>query len=127
MPKRNEFVDYLLELLKPFGQVTARAMFGGYGIYKEGLIFGLVIDDGFYLKVDDINRESFEERGLRPFVYQSKSKGMEVSLGYYPCPEEALESPALMQEWARSGYAAALRKAAMKKTTGKRTARDKKA
>lgn len=126
MPKRNEFVDYLLELLQPFGHVTSRAMFGGHGIYKEGLIFGLVIDDAFYLKVDDVNRGEFDERGLQPFVYQSKSKGMEVSLGYYACPEEALESAALMQDWARSAYAAALRKVAIKKGVGRRSAKSAK-
>jgi len=115
MARQNEFVDYLLELLRSFGHVTSRAMFGGHGIYKDGLIFGLVIDEAFYLKVDDVNRGEFDERGLRPFVYHSKSKGKEVSLGYYQCPEEALESAAVMQDWARSGYAAALRAASRKK------------
>jgi DNA transformation protein and related proteins len=118
--KQNEFVNYLLELLQAFGNVSARAMFGGYGIYKDGLIFGLVIDDAFYLKVDDVNRGEFEARGLAPFLYESKNREKQISLGYYQCPEDALESAGLMVEWAKSGYGAALR-AAAKKHAGKRT------
>ena len=114
MARQNEFVNYLLELLAPFGNVTARAMFGGHGVYKDGLIFGVVFDDTFYLKVDDGNRGQFDARGLEPFVYESKSKGKQVSLGYCQCPGDALESAALMLDWAKSGYAAAMRAAARK-------------
>ena len=111
---QNEFVNYLLELLAPFGHITSRAMFGGHGIYKDGLIFAIVIDDGFYLKVDEGNRREFEARELAPFLYQSKSKNMQVSLSYYACPEEALENWREMMAWAKSGYGAALRAAAKK-------------
>ena len=114
MQTQNEFVNYLLELLAPFGHITSRAMFGGHGIYKDGLIFAVVIDDGFYLKVDGANRHEFEARGIAPFLYQSKSKNMQVSLGYYACPEEALENWREMMAWAKSGYGAALRAAAKK-------------
>ncbi|MBL8524033.1 MAG: TfoX/Sxy family protein [Betaproteobacteria bacterium] len=114
MAKRNEFVDYLLELLAPWGRVSSRAMFGGHGIYRDGIIFGLVIDDAFYLKVDDVNRADFEAHGLGPFMYRSPRRDEAVSLGYYLCPEEALESPALMREWANGAFAVALRAAAKK-------------
>ena len=120
MSAQNEFVNYLLELLRPFGDVASRAMFGGHGIYREGLIFGIVFDDAFYLKTDAVNRGEFEERGLGPLVYESKSKGKSLSLGYYQCPEDALESAGLMRDWANSGYAAALRAAAKKKPAKKR-------
>ena len=120
MATKNEFVNYLLELLAPYGGITSRAMFGGHGIYKDGLIFGIVIDDGFYLKVDDVNRREFEARGLTPFLYEMKKTGKSISLGYYQCPEEALESAALMRDWAKSGVAASLRAAAKKKSGGRK-------
>lgn len=120
MATKNEFVNYLLELLAPYGGITSRAMFGGHGIYKDGLIFGIVIDDGFYLKVDDVNRGEFDARGLTPFLYEMKKTGKSISLGYYQCPEEALESAALMRDWAKSGVAASLRAAAKKKSGGKK-------
>ena len=106
MPKSNEFVDYLLELLEPFGQVTARAMFGGYGIYHNQLMFGLVADDMLYLKVDDVNRKEFEERKLQPFVYVKQGKAMKMS--YYQIPEEALDNSDEMCRWAELAYSAAL-------------------
>lgn len=124
MATKNEFVNYLLELLAPYGGITSRAMFGGHGIYKDGLIFGIVIDDGFYLKVDDVNRREFEARGLTPFLYEMKKTGKSISLGYYQCPEEALESAELMRDWAKSGVAASLRAAAAKKGRGKKRKQD---
>ena len=107
MPKSNEFVDYLLELLEPFGQVTARAMFGGYGIYFNQLMFGLVADDMLYLKVDEKNLYAFEERKLQPFVYIKQGKEMKMS--YYQVPEEALDNSDEMCRWAELAYSAALR------------------
>lgn len=120
MAKQNEFVDYLLELLAPWGRVSSRAMFGGHGIYRDGIIFGLVIDEAFYLKVDDVNRADFEALGLGPFMYRSARREEAVSLGYYHCPEDALESPALMREWADGAFAVALRAAARKGAKNKK-------
>ncbi len=33
--KSNEFIEYIKDILAPFGQITTRAMFGSYGIYTE--------------------------------------------------------------------------------------------
>ncbi|MDA8227095.1 MAG: TfoX/Sxy family protein, partial [Desulfitobacterium hafniense] len=46
------FKDYVLEQLAILGDVTVRKMFGGAGIYYEGVIFGLLADDVLYFKVD---------------------------------------------------------------------------
>ncbi len=107
MTKKNEFVEYLIELLQDFGSVTARAMFGGYGLYHEGLMFGLVADDTLYLKVDDQSRSTFEAEGLEPFMYVKNGKAMAMS--YHQAPAEALENPREMQHWATLAYEAALR------------------
>ncbi len=56
MPLQKEFIAYLLELLEPLGSVKAKAMFGGFGIYRDDLMFGLVSKDTFYLKVDVFHR-----------------------------------------------------------------------
>jgi len=55
MASKSEFVKYLLELLEPFENVTSKSMFGGYGIFKDGLMFALVADDTLYIKTDDFN------------------------------------------------------------------------
>jgi DNA transformation protein len=108
----NEFVDYVLEQLSPLGGVRAKRMFGGHGVYLEGLFFALVADDTLYLKADDENRAQFEARGLSPFRYQRNGK--ERTMSYYSLPESALEDSAELLSWARRAIEAALRAAARK-------------
>ncbi len=108
MAKPNAFTDYILELMEPFGDVKSRAMFGGYGIYKDGLMFGLVADDVLYLKVDDFNRFEFERKGLGPFMYEKGAKS--VAMSYYQVADEALDNSDEMARWAQLGFEAAVRK-----------------
>ncbi len=60
MAKRSEFVEHVLEMVAGCGPVSARSMFGGYGIYRENLMFALVSEDALYIKADDTNRSEFE-------------------------------------------------------------------
>lgn len=108
MKNDNAFITHLLELLEEFPDVTAKRMFGGHGIFRDGLMFGLVADSMLYLKVDDGNRAEFEDRGLEPFTYESKGKPIKMS--YYQAPEEVLDNEEEMLAWAESAYGAALRK-----------------
>ncbi|MEM7128063.1 MAG: TfoX/Sxy family protein [Chloroflexota bacterium] len=121
MGAENDFVAYLLELLEDYPDVSAKRMFGGYGIFRDGLMFGLVADSILYLKVDDQNRHEFETRSLEPFTYEGKGKPMQMS--YYQAPEEALDSAEEMLTWAESGYGAALRakKTKVKKPKAKKS------
>jgi DNA transformation protein and related proteins len=105
---RSDFVDHVVETMREFGPVAAKPMFGGWGLYHEGLFFALIAEDTLYLKVDDDNRGEFEGAGLQPFVYVTKD-GERMTMAYRQAPPDALESPAMMAAWARSGYAAALR------------------
>ena len=111
MPKKDEFADYVVELLASLGGVTARRMFGGHGIYSDGLMFALIAGQTLYLKCDELTREQFEAAGGLPFVYSSRER--RVTLGYWSIPEEAMESPGLAMPWARLALDAALRKAAV--------------
>ena len=105
---RNDFVEHVVETMRELGAVTAKPMFGGFGLYHEGLFFALIAEDALYLKVDDENRAEFEKAGLTPFVYVTKD-GDRMAMSYHQAPPEALENPPMMTAWARSGYAAALR------------------
>ena len=120
MTIENEFVVYLLELLDPLGSVEAKAMFGGFGIYRDGLMFGLVSDDIFYLKADKENRPDFEEEGLPPFTY--KRKGKDLSMSYYQAPHRAMEASEVLCQWAERAFDAAVRssKGKVKKKSGKK-------
>ena len=103
----SEFVDHLVELFEAFGPVTARRMFGGCGLYRDGVMFGIVVDDTLYLKADDENRAMFEERGLPRFEYSKQ--GRRVSISYYQPPGDVLEDSGMLAQWARPAFEAALR------------------
>ena len=117
----SDLIDHCLELLAPLGAVRAQRMFGGHGLYCDELFFALIAADRLYLKVDASTRPAFEQAGCEPFVYDAKTGS--VALGYWSVPAEAMESPALMQPWARQALAAALRARAAKPSAAPRKAR----
>ena len=103
----TDFIAHLLDLFETFGDVSARRMFGGHGVFRHGLMFGLVADDTLYLKVDDRPRGRYEVLGLPAFIYEKKGKP--VALGYHRVSEEALEDPSELRDWAEQAYSVALR------------------
>jgi DNA transformation protein len=109
MAMRSQFTEHVVEMMRAFGPVEAKSMFGGWGLYRDGVFFALVANDTLYLKVDDGNRARFDDEGLEPFVFESRD-GRKTSLSYRRAPDDALENPDVMAEWARCGYDAALRK-----------------
>lgn len=107
MTNSTDFISYIKELLQGFGNVTVKRMFGGHGIFREELMFGIIDDDVLYFKVDDDNRADFEERDLGPFTYKRKDKL--TSLSYYQTPEDVFDEQEEMMSWAGKGFDAALR------------------
>lgn len=103
----REFADYVVDLLRPLGPVSARRMFGGYGLYLDGSMFALIVDDTLYLKADATNRAAFAARQMAPFTYARQGKT--VSLGYHAVPAEALEEREDLLMLAKQGFEAALR------------------
>lgn len=108
MAARDPFGEHLGELLLPLGPVSVRRMFGGSGVFLDGLMFALVIEDCLYFKVDDGNRQDFVAESLLPFRYQ-KSTGQVVVMSYWRTPERLLDEPEELLEWARKAVAAARR------------------
>ena len=103
----SDFIAYLHELFADFGPVSTRKMFGGHGVFHDGLMIGLVADDELYLKADKISAPTFAAEGSTPFVYGKGSK--QVQMSYYRAPAEALDDPAEMLPWAQLAFAAACR------------------
>ncbi len=118
MKARNGFVDYLVDQLEPLGDVTAKSMFGGYGTFSPGVMFGIVSDDEFFLKVDDESQPEFEREGLSPFIY--RGRGKEMPMSYFTAPADAVDNSEVRLTWAMKGRDAAMRAAALKKKKPKR-------
>lgn len=111
--EEKEFVSYVVDLMQSIGPVRAKGMFGGHGIFLEGLMFGLIADSVLYLKVDKETEIDFKIRGLEAFTYNKKGK--EFKMSYYQAPEEALEDDEEMNSWATKAYGAALKAASKKR------------
>ena len=98
MAVSGTFRTFVLEQLGRTVQgIRGRAMFGGVGIYAGDLFFALIDDDTLYFKADDTNRAEFEARQMGPF--QPYGEGGET-MQYYQVPEDLLEDPELLGDWA---------------------------
>lgn len=107
----DAFIAHLHDLFASLGEVKTRAMFGGHGLYVDGLIIGVLIDDVLYLKTDGQTRARFESAGGAPFTYAyGHGRGAPATTSYWSPPDEAMESPQAMLPWARLAREAALRK-----------------
>lgn len=119
MAVSREYLEYLLEQLAPLGHVTSRRMFGGVGLYREQLFFGLIDDDTLYLKVDDTNRDDYTARAMPAFCpFPDRPI---YSMAYYQVPADVLEDTDALAAWARKSCAVAL-KAAQTKARRRRPA-----
>jgi DNA transformation protein len=107
MRRQDEFAAHAAEVLSTVGTVATRRMFGGYGLYCDGVMFALIADNVLYLKADPGNRADFERAGCTPFVYGTARR--RTVLSYSRAPDEVLESREAAGVWARSALAAALR------------------
>jgi DNA transformation protein len=108
--KKAEPPESLQELMRVL-PVEWRSMFGGIGIYSEGIFFALISSEGtLYFRVDDTNRPDFEKAGSEPFQFSSHMKkraGEPIITSYWRVPEKVLEKPATLRKWAEKALHAA--------------------
>ncbi len=119
--RQSAFADFVLEQMADVPDVTKRAMFGGFGIYRGGLMFALIAQEQLYFKASDFLAEEFIALGLPPFVYASK--GRSTSLKYYQAPESVFEDSEQMALWSHKAYQCAMRAAQAKAAPKKRRSR----
>jgi DNA transformation protein len=110
----DPFHEFVAELFAPMGPVSIRRMFGGAGVFRDGLMFALLGDDTVYLKTDAKLRADLEAEGCAPFLWTKPSTGEEIDMGYVSLPSSAMEDPDEASAWARRALAAARAQAAAK-------------
>ena len=113
MSSKSPFCAEVVDRLNQVGAVTARAMFGGYGLYLEGTMFALIAYDRLYFKVDDGNRNDYLAAGMAPFTYEGKDKPIQMS--YYQLPDAVFADVAELAVWVEKAHAAARRSRAKQK------------
>jgi len=118
MKKYSGFIEFLNEAFEEFGLIDVRKMFGGYGIYHDGVMFGLVEKDTLYLKADETTQRHFESRGLSQFQYNRAGK--EIKMSYFKAPEEIYDDREKAAVWARRAYKVAVKQSTKKKKIKKR-------
>jgi DNA transformation protein and related proteins len=97
-------LDFLKDILAPLGDVTARRMFSGAGIYSDGVIFALYLRDVLYLKADEASIPAFEAEGMGPFTYET-SNGERRLTSYWRAPERLFDDADEFVAWARTALA----------------------
>ncbi len=101
MKKSSEFHDYVVhDVLGRIRGITSKSMFGGYGLYLDGIIFGIIAESTLYFKVNETNRAHYETLGSAPFAYSSKDQ-KKVAMSYWEVPEEIMTDREQIDAWVR--------------------------
>ncbi|MBA4174622.1 MAG: hypothetical protein C0511_18705 [Hyphomicrobium sp.] len=115
MAATEDFIALIEELLVGLGPVTTKRMFGGAGVFADGVMIGLIADDTLYLKADAATQAVFEAEGLSPFVYTGKSRP--IAMSYWRVPDRLYDSPEELCVWARDALIVARRADAKRMTS----------
>ena len=125
MPVQPQYLAYVLEQLAALPAVRSNRMFGGVGLYSDGLFFGLIDDDTLYFKTGPDNVADYLSRSMPKFMPFPDKTG--AVMGYHQVPADVIEEPELLVEWARRSVAIALSSQAAKAARPKRKAAKKNA
>ncbi|MBN7756235.1 TfoX/Sxy family protein [Nitratireductor aquimarinus] len=101
--------DAIHDLFAGLGPVSIKRMFGGKGIYHQGVVFALEVSGEILLKADAESAADFAEAGCRQWVYEGHKGRGPVAMPYWSIPDAALDDPDEMALWAQRAFQAGLR------------------
>ena len=113
---RNSFKEFILDQLHDLGRVACRAMFGGHGLYRDKVFFGILYKGRLYFKTNELTRPSYLECGMKPF----RPNPRQTLKSYYEVPADVIEDQEELVIWAKRAVNA---KAADKSTAYKKSKR----
>ena len=96
--KDHSFKDFVLDQLRELRGLEARAMFGGFGLYASGKIFGILFQGRLYFKTNATTRAAYVGRGMKPFRPNVKQR----LNSYYEVPADVIEDTTQLEAWARA-------------------------
>jgi DNA transformation protein len=100
--KGDGFRDFVLDQLADLRGVTVKAMFGGYGLYRDQTFFGIIHKGRLYFKTDETSRAPYLSRGMKPFRPSAK----QILRTYYEVPVEIIEDGEQLNQWAAQASSA---------------------
>ena len=103
-----EDIERIAELFSAYGAVNVRRMFGGAGVFADGLMIALVVDGAIFFKADDRTIPEFERERQKPFSYRTKN-GTRTLTTYWRMPERLYDEPEELAGWARRAMESARR------------------
>jgi DNA transformation protein len=101
--------EAIADLFAGLGPVRIRRLFGGKGIYHDGVIVAIEIRGELMLKADAESAPAFAEAGCRQWTYTGSRHGKRVAMPYWTVPDSAVDDPEEFAAWARRAYEAGLR------------------
>ena len=106
--------DFLIDLFAPFGPVTIKRMFSGFGVSVDGVNFAIALRSGLYFRADEQTIARFEAEGSKPFQYQTRARTVTVN-SYWELPARLFDDPDELPDWAKAALHAAQRAAVRKR------------
>jgi DNA transformation protein and related proteins len=101
--------DAIQDVFSGLGPVSIRRMFGGKGIYFDGLIVAIELRGELMLKADETSAPDFLAAGAKQWTYVGSRHGKTVAMPYWSVPENAFDDPEEMTKWTRLAFEAARR------------------
>lgn len=109
MQSNKDLKEYVLsDLMRGIEGISSKGMFGGFGLYQDGIIFGLITDGKLWFKVDEGNRADFEKFGSLPFSYPMKN-GKTNTISFWELPADIMENRDQLEIWIQNSVDASLR------------------
>ncbi|MCC8461395.1 MAG: TfoX/Sxy family protein [Candidatus Megaira endosymbiont of Carteria cerasiformis] len=99
---KSEFVNYVIDLLSPYGYIRVRPMFGGHSVYRDGVIVAIIVGEELYFKVNEQSVCDYRNRGSKPFTYKARDKVINIS--YWQVPLDIMEDKELFGNWLDVAY-----------------------
>lgn len=112
MPVTEAAVQSLLAPLAKVRSISSRKMFGGIGIYCDGVFFAVIDDDRLFFKVDEYNLPDYEAFGAAQWFIEGPNGG---AMPYRQVPGEILDDGEKLGEWIDRSVEVAQRKKTKKK------------
>lgn len=96
-------LDRLREELRALPELATLPAYGGHGFSSQGKLFGILLQNRFYLRTDAKTRPIYEGQGCGPL----RHLGMRSLENYYLVPKMVLENPVALLAWSRQALATA--------------------